>query len=431
MLQVIMADDSNKTESVDKMAARKFKTVGRYEIIRPLGTGSMGLVHLGWDPYIKRNVAIKMTRGEDRLFRESFFVEAQSAGSLNHPNIVSIYDFGLEGDYCFITMEYVEGKTLEHYCLKENLPPTSKVIEIIISACQGLTAAHGQGIIHRDIKPSNILLDGVGAVKIMDFGIAQIGSGDKQNRVIVGTPHYIAPERLKGCAADPRSDIFSLGCVLYELLTGEKAFPGESLEEIKDGVLSRPPRPIADMRPDLPAAFGQIMRQALEKSPDNRFPDCNEFAFSLRTALRGVNETSPHPRDFFDNVQNLSFFHNFTKEQVRELVTASNVVRVRQGRAIIRKGDIEDVFYILLSGRVNVSNEGRTLAVINSGECFGEMSLISNKPRHATVAAETDCTLLKISSILLNRSSERVQLLFYQNFASALVRRLEKSSKNT
>ena len=403
------------------------KTVGRYEIIKKIGQGAAGVVYLGRDPYIKRQVAVKMSLPSSEMSRDSFFVEAQTAGRLSHPNIVSIYDFGLHGEFCYITMEFVEGTTLEQYCTPDNLLPLNTVMEVIFTSCQALEYAHKQGVIHLDVKPSNILLDKLGVVKLTDFGIAQVGRRTEKE-IIVGTPYYIAPERLRGMSAVRQSDIFSLGCVLYELLTGARAFGGDSLSAVTKMIKTKPPVPVTQRRPELPKSLEEIVSKALAKDIKDRFQTCTDMAYFLRLALRDLSQSPKESRDFFDYVHSVPFFHSFSKDQVRQLVSASNIVRVRRGKVIVSEGEIDETFFIILSGQVKVSQGGKEIAVIGPGECFGEMALIGQQARVATVTADTDCTLMKISATLLNRSPESVQLLFYQNFSTTLVKRLSISS---
>ncbi|MFH1138499.1 MAG: serine/threonine-protein kinase [Pseudomonadota bacterium] len=406
------------------------KTVGRYEIIKKIGQGAAGVVYLGRDPYIKRNVAVKMSLPSSEMSRESFFVEAQTAGRLSHPNIVSIYDFGLHGEFCYITMEYVEGTTLEQHCSTGSLLPLNKVMEVIFASCQALDYAHKQGVIHLDVKPSNILLDKSGVIKLTDFGIAQVGRR-LEKEIIIGTPFYIAPERLRGLSPVRQSDIFSLGCVLYELLTGEKAFGSDNLAAVTKMIKTKDPVPVTTLRPELPQSLDDIVSKTLAKDIKDRFQTCTDLAYYLRLALRDLTQTPKESKDFFDFVHGVPFFHSFSREQVRELVSASNIVRVRRGRIIVSEGEIDETFFIILSGQVKVSRGGREIAMIGAGECFGEMALIGQQARVATVEADTDCTLMKISATLLNRSPESVRLLFYQNFATTLVRRLSTTSTGT
>jgi len=414
------------------------KTVGRYEIIAKLGQGSMGMVYLGRDPYIKRNVGIKVSRhatdvvGQDiDRYREKFFVEAQSAGRLVHPNIVAIYDAGMYKDFCYVTMEYINGYTLKKFCRKDYFLPVSKVVEIMFAACNALDYAHKKGVVHRDIKPSNIMLDKTGHLKITDFGIAQIKSEQTASKGIIGSLNYMSPEHVREKRIEDRSDIFSLGSVLYELLTGEKAFFGENDFSIMYKIVREDPVPMRKIRPELPEILVKITKKALAKDPNMRYQTCGDFAYDLRVALRGLKGTikKGKVRDVIDYVHNVPFFENFSKEQVKEILNASNLIRVRKGRIVVAEGDIDDSFYIILSGKAAVNKNKKNIALIERGECFGEMAYVSGQARAATVLAYTDCILMKISATLLDKSSESMQLLFSKNFAKTLVKRISKVAK--
>lgn len=407
------------------------KTIGRYEIIGQLGKGSMGVVYLGKDPYINRNVSIKISRpanvdGDiaDR-YRERFFVEAQSAGQLMHPNIVAIYDAGMYKDFCYIAMEYIDGPTLETYCNKDLLP-ISKVVETIFTACQALDYAHKQGVIHRDLKPSNIMLNQAGEVKITDFGIAQVKSEHTISTSIIGSPSYMSPEQVKEELVDDKSDIFSLGCVLYELLTGEKAFIGENYFSILYKITHGNPVPVVKIRADVPEILGKITQKAIAKEPPERYQTCMDFAYDLRVALRGLKGTvsSSKVEDVVDYIHNVPFFEEFTRDHVKEILDVSNIVKFRKGRVVVAEGEIDDSFFIILSGEAQVQKNNRPLAHIGRGECFGEMSYLSGQSRSATVISATDCILIKISAILLDRASESMQVLFLKKFAMTMLKRL-------
>lgn len=415
------------------------KTVGRYEIIGKLGQGSMGMVYLGKDPYIDRNVGIKISRPAANVvgdkadrYRERFFTEAQSAGRLMHPSIVAIYDAGMYKDFCYITMEYIDGPTLEKFCHKDNLLPISKVVEIMFIVCSSLDYAHKKGVIHRDIKPSNIMLNKSGGVRITDFGIAQIKSEQTVSKGIFGSPSYMSPEQVKEEPFSDKSDIFSLGCVMYELLTGEKAFPGDNDFSIMYKITNEEPIPMREIRPKLPDILAKITRKALSKDPNQRYQTCLDFAYDLRVALRGLKGTikSAKAADIVDYVHNVPFFENFTREQVKEILNASNIVKVGKGKVLVAEGEIDDSFYIILSGRAAVKKDNKDIAIVGRGECFGEMSYLSGQARAATVLAEAECILLKISALLLDKSSEGMQLLFLKNFAMTLMKRLSKTDKN-
>ncbi|HUU41671.1 MAG TPA: serine/threonine-protein kinase [Desulfatiglandales bacterium] len=412
------------------------KTVGRYEIIGKLGQGSMGVVYLGRDPYIKRYVGIKIARPASDVpgekgdkYRERFFIEAQSAGRLLHPNILSIHDAGMYRDFCYMTMEYIDGFTLKKYCCKDSLLPISKGVEIIFTACKALDYAHKQGVIHRDIKPSNIMVDKSGQVKITDFGIAQIKSEQTASEGIVGSPSYMSPEQVREKPADHRSDIFSLGCVLYELLTGEKAFSGENDFSIMYQIAKEEPVPMQEIRPEISEILVKITRKALAKDPNLRYQNCEDFAYDLMVALRGLKGTIKKTKikDVIDYVNNVPFFENFNKDQVKDMLNASNIIKVRKGNIVVAEGEIDDSFFIILSGKVTVQKNNKIISHIGRGECFGEMAYVSGEVRTATVLAETDCVLMKINATLLDRSPESVQLLFSKNFSRTLVKRLSNA----
>jgi len=264
-------------------------TLGRYELIKELGRGAMGIVYQGLDPKINRTVAIKTIHFDDveeamiPQVKERFFREAQAAGGLNHPNILTIYDSGEEMDVAWIAMEYLSGKDLEVYCKPANLLPWSRVLEICAKVGDALDYAHKHGIVHRDIKPANIMLLENGEVKVTDFGIARVvSSSQTKTGVVMGSPSYMSPEQVAGKKVDGRSDLFSLGVVLYEMLAGERPFRGESIATIMFQITSSPPPPMAEFVPKLPPIFQKLVEKALAKDPASRFQAGEEFAKTLR-----------------------------------------------------------------------------------------------------------------------------------------------------
>jgi serine/threonine-protein kinase len=405
------------------------KTVGRYKIVRQLGKGGSGVVYLGIDPFIKRNVAIKMSKLTTDREKAHFFVEAQSAGRLNHPNIVSIYDAGVHEEYCYIAMEYIEGPTLSKFCTKESLLPLNTVIGIAINVCSALDYAHNQKVIHRDIKPTNIMLDSSMYPKLADFSIAQITEATVEMGIF-GTPSYMSPEQLRDCEVSASSDIFSLGCVVYEMLAGAKAFPGENHFSIMYKINNENPAPLSGIRQDIPKILDEITQKAMAKNPGDRYQTCMDLAYDLRVALRGFTESTANGKvkDVIDFMLHLPFFSKFSKEHIKELIATSKIVKVRQGKTIVAEGEIDDTFYIILSGMVKIKKGDKTISMIGHGECFGEMAYISGQARAASVVAETDCILLIINAPMLDRSSESIQLLFFKNFAMTLVNRLSQTS---
>lgn len=275
------------------------ENLGRYSIVRVLGRGAMGVVYEGRDPNIGRRVAIKTARAELLGSREDqaellerFLREARAAGILNHPNIITIYDVGEEDGTAFIAMEYVEGQSLEEHIASRRRFPLSESVELIAQVAEGLACAHDQGIVHRDIKPANIMLPRNGPPKVADFGIARTkDSSLTQEGVLIGTPSYMSPEQFMGHGVDGRSDLFSLGIILYELLTGERPFPGEAFGTIMHHVLKSAPIAPNELNFSVGAPLGKVALKALAKAPQDRYSSGRALAAALRESLK----PSPDP----------------------------------------------------------------------------------------------------------------------------------------
>jgi len=273
-------------------------TLGRYEIIKQLGKGAMGIVYLGQDPRINRTTAIKTFRFSDDFepeeaekLKERFFREAESAGTLSHPNIVTIYDAGDEGDLAYIAMEYLEGENFQKYTKKRHLLPMRKVIDYVADIAEGLDYAHEKGIVHRDIKPANIMFLKNGQVKITDFGIARItATSQTQTGVVKGTPHYMSPEQISGKKVDGRSDIFSLGAMLFQLLTGELPFRGDSPASLMHRIMHVPHPNPRDINPRIVKPLVAITDKALEKDRNKRYQKAGHMAQHLRALGAKIDE---------------------------------------------------------------------------------------------------------------------------------------------
>ncbi len=269
------------------------KQLGRYEITGILGRGTMGVVYQAHDPLIERTVAIKtvgyagLTPEESEEFEKRFFREAKSAGRLNHPNIVTIHDVGRCEELAYIAMEYLSGSSLRDLLDSGAALPPKRIVEITAAIADGLAFAHANGVIHRDIKPANIMVLNNDIVKIADFGIASLPSG---SLTIVGTtlgsPKYMSPEQVVGKRADGRSDIFSLGAVLYEMLTGRAPFNGDDLNAVLYQVLNNAPPLPSSITPGLPHGFDRIVARALSKDPEKRYQNAAEMAADLRNYRR-------------------------------------------------------------------------------------------------------------------------------------------------
>jgi len=268
-------------------------TLGRYEIVKELGRGAMGTVFLGKDPRINREVAIKTLRYEEidaeqlAEVKKRFFREAEAAGKLSHPNIVTIYDVGEDYDIAYMAMELLDGSDLAKYCKKESLLPAGEVVRVVSSVAGALDYAHANGIVHRDIKPANIMVLNSGEVKVADFGIARVMATSKtQTGVVLGTPSYMSPEQIAGKKVDGRSDLFSLGVVLYELLSGEKPFNGDSIATLMYNITSSPPPSIRELSPNIPGKLVPIVEKLLSKDVEARYQNGKALADDLLASLK-------------------------------------------------------------------------------------------------------------------------------------------------
>ncbi|HUP46587.1 MAG TPA: serine/threonine-protein kinase [Thermoanaerobaculia bacterium] len=281
--------------------------LGRYEVVRELGKGAMGIVYLAKDPLIGRLVALKTIRpaahyddDETKEFQQRFVREAQAAGILNHPSIVTVFDIGQDetSKINFIAMEYVEGQNLKEVLSQGRALSFDQIAELVAQVAEALDFAHSKGIVHRDVKPANVILLEGNRSKIMDFGIAKIASGGGNLTTtgqFLGTPNYMAPEQIKGQPVDGRTDIFSLGICLYECLTRRKPFGGDSLTSISYKIVHEPFPPLHEINPQIPDGFEDVVAMCLAKEPGRRYQRGRELALALRAVIRGERPRRPEP----------------------------------------------------------------------------------------------------------------------------------------
>ena len=295
---IVMPDMGPDETVVVQEVSQSKPRLGRYEILEELGRGAMGIVYKGLDPKLDRLTAIKTIRFTDDFdedqaakIREQFYREAEVVAKLSHPNIVTIYDVGEDLDLSYLAMEYLEGESLETYACKEQLLSIRKTIDVTAQVCDALGYAHGHGIVHRDIKPANIMILKNGLVKVTDFGIARATASSKtRTGVIKGTPYYMSPEQISGMKVDGRSDIFSLGIVFYQLLTGELPFGGENLAAIMYQITTVDPEPPTKYNPKIYKAAVAILNRALEKSLESRYQKAQQMGDHLRLLAQKLDE---------------------------------------------------------------------------------------------------------------------------------------------
>jgi eukaryotic-like serine/threonine-protein kinase len=271
--------------------AKKTTKIGRYRIVDELGRGAMGIVYKAEDPNLDRLVALKTIilpedAEEHGEYRKRFFLEAKAAGKLNHPHIVTTFDCGELDGMAYLAMELLEGIDLRTRMTKQGVTAL-EAIEIARQVAEGLGYAHERGVVHRDIKPGNIMLNGGGKAKIMDFGLARMRMADHKTStgMVLGTPRYMSPEQISGQPVDQRSDIFSLGIVLYEMLTGTRLFSGENIEQVQHSITQTDHLPPTRVVPGLPAMIDFVVARALKKDPKVRYQDAYELASDLETCL--------------------------------------------------------------------------------------------------------------------------------------------------
>lgn len=270
-------------------------TLGRYRLLRVLGKGSMGMVHEAEDPQLGRTVAIKTVLRAHLLDDETagqyiarFQREARAAGRLQHPNIVTVFDFGDEAEVSYIVMEYVRGRELAQAFAAGERFEVTEIVRIMGQLLDALAYAHAQGVVHRDVKPANVMLDAQGNVKLTDFGVARVADASMDRTLpgtMVGTPSYMSPEQIRGEAVGSRTDIFAAGVVLYQFLTGKRPFSGGGAIEVQRKILQDAPVPPSQANPEIPAAFDEVVERALAKEPGDRYETASAFAEALRGAL--------------------------------------------------------------------------------------------------------------------------------------------------
>jgi serine/threonine protein kinase len=266
---------------------------GKYQIVAKIGQGAMGEVYRARDTALNRDVAVKTIQAgdsSDETLQKRFLREARSAAGLNHPNIITVYDFGQEHGRLYMAMELLEGGDLKRAIADRSLKTLEDRLSIMEQIASGLAFAHENGVVHRDLKPANVHLQPDGTVKVVDFGLAKVSGSDMtRSGMIMGTPHYMSPEQVRGEKADARSDVFSLGCIFYELMTAAKPFDADSMHAVLFKVLQEEPPPVRQLSPNVPVVVVQVVEAALAKDPQQRFANAGEFLEALHAARQAID----------------------------------------------------------------------------------------------------------------------------------------------
>ena len=356
---------SKDLDTVPTPLPAELRKIGKYELIKELGRGATSIVYKAYDPFQDREVAIKAVFPEalgdqenGRRYRKLFVTEASLAGKLSHPHIVAIYDAVAEEEASYIVMEYVDGTTLEPYARVDHLLPVTRVLEIIYKCARALDYAAREGVIHRDIKPANILLAGEADIKISDFGAALNAASDSTQITGIGSPAYMSPEQVREQQLTYQTDIFSLGVVFYQLLTGRLPFLGTNNYSIIYQIINVEPAPPSSLRSEVPSQIDAIVLRMLQKNTADRYQTWGDLAGDL-VDMPGkprskVSEAGMPEAEKFDTLRKLEFFRNFSDVELWEVLRLAKWHRLPPESVLIQECDIGSSFFILASGEVEV-----------------------------------------------------------------------------
>jgi len=417
--------------------------VGRYDIRKLLGRGATGTVYLAKDTFTGGEVALKTIEPEvfndpefGTVYRQQFLNEASLAGKLRHPHIVAILDAVVQEDSGHIAMELVTGGDLSAHVAADKLLPVGDVLQIGFKCCGALDYAFKEGIVHRDIKPANILVAGGdvkiadfrGEVKISDFGAAYLRKSQSVQTAAMGSPFYMSPEQIEGKELTFHSDMYSLGVVLYELLTGRRPFSGDTIEALVQKILTEDPVPPGKVRPGgLPDAIDTAVLRAMKKKPEYRYPSWAEFARELSKASPLVVGPDAIPdSEKYVALKKVEVLSNLSDAELWEMLRAGRWSRVPKGKIVLKEDEPGKTLFFLARGEVKVTKGGRLLNVVNPVEYFGDMAYMwgGSLPRHATVESMTELLVAEFDPAALDSMSISAQLHLTRALARNLVDRL-------
>jgi len=409
--------------------------VGKYEIQRALGKGATGMVYLARDTFTGREVALKTIEPEvfrdpefGAVYRTQFKNEASLAGKLRHPYIVAILDAVVAEDSGHIAMEYVKGGDLSAHVKPDKLLPVADVLQIGFKCCGALEYAAREGIVHRDIKPANLMIAEGTDVKISDFGAAYLRKSHAVQSAAMGSPQYMSPEQIAGKEVGFHSDMYSLGVVLYELLTGKKPYTADTLEALEQKIRTQDPVPPSKARSGLNKSVDAIILRAMAKKPEHRYPTWAEFALALSNAVQEVLPAGAIPdTEKYVVLKRVEMLAGLSDTEFWELARAGDWARVPANSTLVSENSKGKSFYFVGRGQARVTRQGRLLNMINEGECFGEMAYIrgGEVPRNATVDSTTDLLLAKFRPDAVSKMSLGAQLYLTRALLRNLADRLE------
>jgi len=408
--------------------------IGKFQLRKVLGKGASGTVYLALDTFSGKDVALKLLDPDivkgpdfDRTNIDQFMNEASLAGKLSHPHIASILEASVTEDSGYIAVEYVPGGDLSQYTLPENLLSPEDAIQVAFKACSALDYAFRRGIVHRDIKPANILVERGTNIKVADFGAAYLSSSSKAPTENIGSPLYMSPEQARNEPLDYRSDMFSLGVVLYQLFTGTRPFEAATLEELLEKVINQTPPPPSSVRAGLGRDIDTIIMKMLAKTPDRRYATWADLALRISKMRRaGGGEGSVADSEKFFALEKVHLLAHLDDADIWELAHAGNWSRVPAGTVIVREGEEGRSLFFIGSGQAKVVKQGRLLNVLDAGECVGEMAYIKEAGymRQATVETMSEALLVEFEREALEKVSLRCRYQLSFALMHSLVDRL-------
>ncbi|MDR2092770.1 MAG: protein kinase [Azoarcus sp.] len=416
-------------------------TIGKYRVVREIGRGATATVYEARHPKLSRPVAIKLVRfdgeGRDgsklnRRLLKLLRAEKAVARRLDHPNIISIYEVVTEPDQAYVVMEYFPGTTLEKFCGFEHRLPVQRVIGIIFKCCMALDYVYRQGIVHRDIKPANILINDNDDVRITDFGLAlnvnKRVEADSTFIMGVGSPAYMSPEQVKNYPLNHKTDLYSLGVVMFHLLTGRLPFRAVNPAQLVYKIINTDPPSVAQLNPEVSEQMNAVIRKAMEKDLYSRYKNGAEFAKDLSAVRYEIVEDTGARRDAmrFSALRKQAFFSGFEDVELWEILRISTWRTAEPRVKLVSEGDTRQRFGVLLEGRIELSVGGRRIMELGPGAVFGEMAWLDRvKHRQAlSVVSLEPLVYLEINPSALALASDEVQSLFSQQVAAALASRL-------
>lgn len=415
--------------------------IGNFRIVRELGRGATATVYLAESPDYPEPVALKYIRFDDKSKDEAKWnrrlikllkAERAVASRLNHPHIIRIFEGVVAANEAYVVMEYFPGESLERFCTFAHLLPVHRAIGIVFKCCMALDYAYRQGVVHRDIKPANILVDDRDNVKITDFGLAMNINKkvDTDSTFImgVGSPAYMSPEQIKSYPLNQKTDLYSLGVVLFHMLTGRLPFRAKNPAQLIYKIINADPPAVTQLLPDLPELMDRVIRKALEKDLYSRYKNGAEFAKDLSAVRYQLVDDTLLPPDTsrFSTLRKLTFFTEFDDVDLWEALRISSWRTVKASTTLMREGDQDQRFGLIIEGRVELSVSGRRIIELGEDEVFGETAFLDELGhKHLyTVVTLADTTYLEINPAALALSTEESQDLFRRRLTTALTKRL-------